>query len=153
MTLEVRAAKNSDSNDIKVVVFEVLREYGLTPDPGTTDKDLDAIEEYYHNNHGYFGVVEREGNIVATVGIYKINETTCELRKMYALPSQRGRGLGKYLVKFSLEKARTLGYKRMVLETDTSLFQAIALYKAFGFKEYKPDHLSCRCDQAYQLML
>lgn len=151
--LKIREATNSDSEKIKSVVFEVLKEYDLDPDPGSTDKDLDGIEDYYCLNGGYFGVIEEDYDIVATVGIYKLSENTCELRKMYALPSQRGRGLGRKLMEFSLTKAKDLGFERVVLETASPLVEAIALYKKYGFTEYSPDNLSSRCDQAFELCL
>ncbi len=151
--VNIRNAVNLDSNEIKSLVFEVLTEYGLTPDPEETDKDLNNIEQMYGANGGYFGVVEDEGKIVATVAIFKISPDTCELRKMYILPSQRGKGLGRKLMDFSLDKAKCLGFTRVVLETASPLKEAIGLYRRYGFTEYFPDHLSSRCDQAYELDL
>jgi len=151
--LNIREAKQSDSESIKNVVFEVLKEYGLDPDPGTTDKDLDAIDKLYGENGGYFGVIEDLNKVVATVGIFKVSETTCELRKMYALPNQRGKGLGRKLMEFSITKAKELGFERIVLETASPLVEAISLYKKYGFTEYEPEHLSARCDQAFELIL
>jgi hypothetical protein len=46
-----------------------------------------------------------------------------------------------------------MGFKRMILETASALEEAIALYKSYGLVEYRPDHLSSRCDQAYMLEL
>ena len=151
--MNIRAAKNSDSDAIKFVVFTALREYGLTPDSGTTDKDLDSIEDTYFLKGGYFGVVEENNIVIATVGICRENETTCELRKMYSLQSARGKGLGKQLLEFSIQKAKELGFSRMVLETASPLKEAIGLYKRYGFIAFKPDHMSARCDQAYELYL
>ena len=151
--MNLRAATNADSERIKSLVFSVLKEYGLKPDSNTTDKDLDSIEESYFSTNGYFGLVELDGEIVATFGLHKVNATTCELRKMYCLPSQRGKGLGKNIMVFALSKAKKLGYKRIILETASILKEAIALYERFGFKEYDPEHLSTRCDQAYELYL
>jgi putative acetyltransferase len=131
----------------------VLEEYGLQPDPDSTDRDLDDLEGNYLNRGGYFWVIEDSGQIVATVGIYRMDETTCELRKMYVLPSQRGQGLGKKLLEFSLQKARDAGYRKMILETATALVEAIALYKKYGFTEYKSEHRSQRCDQTLELTL
>jgi putative acetyltransferase len=142
-----------DSNGIKIVVFGVLKEYGLVPDPGSTDKDLDSIESYYSENGGYFGVVEELNYIVATIGLYRVDETTCELRKMYVLPNFRGKGLGKNLMEFALKKAKEMGFKRVVLETASPLKEAIGLYKRFGFQEFEPKHMALRCDQAMELYL
>lgn len=151
--MNIRRALNADAADIQTVVFEVLIEYGLTPDPQDADKDLAAVEDYYHARNGYFGVVESAGKIIATTGVLQINPQTCELRKMYIFKSHRGKGLGKQLLTFSIEKAKQLGYQRMVLETASPLKEAIALYKKYGFKPYTPQHLIFRCDQAFELIL
>jgi putative acetyltransferase len=142
-----------DSDGIKIVVFGALKEYGLKPDPGSTDEDLDSIESHYSENGGYFGVVEEHNCIVATIGLYRVDDTTCELRKMYVLPDYRGKGLGKSLMEFALTKAKEMGFKRVVLETASPLKEAIGLYKRFGFQEFEPEHMAPRCDQAMELYL
>lgn len=142
-----------DIDGIKAVVFSVLREYGLEPDSKSTDKDLESIEDNYFKNGGYFGVVEENDDIVATVGLHRVDEVTCELRKMYALPNQRGKGLGKGLMDFALNKARKMGFKQIVLETASPLKEAIGLYKRYGFQKFEPEHMVPRCDQAMELKL
>jgi putative acetyltransferase len=151
--MTLRAAQNTDAEQIKSLVFSVLREYGLQPDAASTDKDLDSIEETYFLNNGFFGVLIENDLVVATIGLHRVTADTCELRKMYSHPSQRGKGVGKQLMAFALSKAKELGYQRVVLETASPLKEAINLYKKFGFQEYKPDHLSPRCDQAFELQL
>ena len=151
--MNLRKAANQDASAIQKVVFDVLVEYGLSPDPTGADKDLAAVEAYYHQKKGYFGVVETETGVVATTGIMRINEATCELRKMYILRDYRGKGLGQYLLEFSINKAKELGYQRMILETASPLKEAIALYKKFGFQAYTPENLIFRCDQAFELQL
>jgi len=148
--MEIREADNTDSSKIKKLVFG---EYGLKPDPGATDKDLDELEASYRDNNGYFGVVEYKGDIIASMGLFKMSDTTCELRKMYSLPSARGKGLGRLLVELAIEKAKALGFEEIILETAFPLKEAISLYKKFGFTEYNPAHLSPRCDQAFKLKL
>lgn len=154
---KIQQASNHDCQQIKQLIYSVLLEYGLNPDPQQTDLDLEDIDLHYTNNHGYFGIL-RSGqrandSVIATVGLRKVNATTCELRKMYMAPNIRGRGLGKQLLQFALTKAATLGYQHVTLETASPLVEAIALYKNYGFKEFFPEHLSNRCDQAYELEL
>lgn len=151
--LNIRQANNSDSEKIKDLIFSVLEEYGLKSDSFNIDKDLDDIEEFYTHNGGYFGVVEENNSIAATVGLYNIDNNTCELRKMYTYPNQRGKGLGNMLMDFCLEKAGELGFNRIILETASPLKEAISLYKKYGFKEIKSEQLSSRCDQAFELNL
>lgn len=151
--MNIRPATNADAEAIKTVVFSVLREYGLNPDSGTTDRDLEAIEETYFQRGGYFGVVLENNRIVACVALYSESADTCELRKMYCLPASRGRGLGKKLLEFALAKARELGFSRITLETASSLKEAVSLYQQYGFVSFSSEHLSARCDQAFELYL
>jgi putative acetyltransferase len=53
----------------------------------------------------------------------------------------------------ALARAKQLGFAKITLETASVLKEAIRLYTSYGFKPCQPDHLSCRCDQAYMLDL
>ena len=150
----LRPADNRDREDIARLVFGVLKEYGLKPDPASTDADLDDIESSYFKRGGTFLVLEeKDGPIIGAYGLFPLEEKMCELRKMYLHKAYRGKGLGKFLMDDALARAKHLGFKKMVLETASVLKEAIALYKHYGFTEYQPDHLSSRCDQAYSLIL
>ena len=147
---KIKQAENNDKKDIQKLVFGVLKEYSLNPDPMETDKDLNDISKSYNNNRGSFYVILDSGeNIIATTGIYNIDESTCELRKMYLLKEHRGKGIGKFLLEYSIDKAKQLGYTKLILETASVLKEAIGLYKSYGFKEVSEGHLSSRCDQRF----
>ena len=151
---ELRQATNADAEYITALVFDVLAEYDLKPDPDGTDADLKDIEQSYFRQGGTFFVLElRDETIVGSYGLCKTDEQTCELRKMYLPPNHRGKGWGKYMMNHALAQAKNLGFSTMTLETASVLKEAITLYKTFGFIEYKPTHLSKRCDQAYILRL
>jgi putative acetyltransferase len=152
--LSIRSASNKDAARIAELVFAVLAEYGLSPDPETTDADLKDIEASYLQRGGFFEVIEDdENNLIGSFGIYPINKETCELRKMYFIPRARGLGLGKYVLQRTIERARELGFKQIVLETSSKLIAANHLYTRFGFKAMDSDHLAARADQAYSLDL
>jgi len=151
--LTIRSASNRDRERVAELVFGVLAEYGLEPDPETTDADLQDIEANYLQRGGMFEVIEDEWNLLGSFGLYPVNETTCELRKMYFIPSARGLGLGKYVLERVIARARALGFKQIVLETSSKLIAANRLYTKFGFKPIESDHLASRADQAYSLDL
>ena len=147
----LREATSADSPRVRALVFSVLAEYHL-PTDAHTDGDLDDIQSAYAG--GAFVVVEDQaGRLVGTVGLCRIDDETCELRKMYLLPAARGRGIGKLLLEQMIQRARQLGIRRMTLETAGVLETAIALYRRYGFRLYQPEHCSPRCDQAYILDL
>ena len=148
-----RKATNEDVPAIKDVVFSVLEEYGLKPDPNDTDRDLSDLDKYYFSSGGYFEVCEIDGQVVGTWGLYPLANSSCELRKMYLNPSQRGKGLGKTMLERALVIARKLRFKRVELETASVLKEAISLYQKHGFKLVSGRHLASRCDQAFELFL
>lgn len=153
MRLQLRPATHLDGPAVERLVFGVLGEFGLTPDPATTDADLRTIESFYAG--GLFDVVvTEEGEIVGSVGLRRVNEHECELRKMYLARSVRGAGWGKRLLDHALSRAKELGFKRVTLETASVLRDAIALYERNGFKPCTPDHpIAARCDAVYALDL
>ncbi len=134
-------------------MFQVLEEYGLEPDLEGAEADLNAIEKHYTDNGGYFGVVIEAKCIVATIGLYRVDDSTCELRNMYVFPDQRRNGLEGQLLKFAQATSRQMGFQRIILETVSSLEEAVDLYTRFGFQEYESEHMAARCDMAMELIL
>jgi putative acetyltransferase len=148
----IRPATNADAPKVQELVFNVLAEYGLSPDPGATDVDLRDLEGFYANRGGGFDVlVSPVGLVIGTVGLASLGGGRCELRKMYLAARYRDRGLGRGLLSHALRQAAELGFKRVELETAGVLQKAIGLYVSAGFQPFDSPHLSRRCDQAYYL--
>jgi putative acetyltransferase len=149
-----RSATNADCERVQDLVFGVLREYGLAPDPDGTDKDITDIETHFLNRGGAFELLEdAEGNLLGTCGLYPLDAETIELRKMYFAKELRGKGFGKKLLERMIEKSRELGFRQIHLETHSALKEAIALYKKYGFEPTREEKLTPRCDQTYFLKL
>ena len=144
-----RAGTNEDSQEITSLVYGVLCEYGLIPEPNGIDQDLAAVEDSYKN--GYFGVIEDAKGIVATYGLLPLSDTAVEIRKMYALPRIRGNGLGRWMVNHLLEIAKYNGYKVAELETASPLIEAISLYQKLGFVENNFENKTPRCDKSFHI--
>jgi putative acetyltransferase len=146
----LRPATNADRQAVEDLVFSVLREFGLRHDPGGTDADLRDIVANYQG--GIFDVLEDpNGAIVGSVGLFRVDGETCELRKMYLRPAVRGSGQGRRLLEHALAEARRLGYRRVTLETASPLTAAIALYRRYDFRPVAREHQAARCDQSFVL--
>lgn len=147
--LHLRPASNRDREAIELLVFPILRSFGLEPAPESTDADLADIEGCYFANGGFFDVlVDGEERILGTVAIHRTEEDLCELRKMYLSQELRGQGWGRRLLEHALERAKEAGFKRVWLETADSLKAAHRLYSAYGFGPFEGPHCSARCDFA-----
>jgi putative acetyltransferase len=151
---KLRRATNADCEPVRDLVFTVLGEYHLKPDPGCTDADLRDIEQcYFHRGGAFYVLEENNGSIIGSYGLYPMEPGICELRKMYLHRDYRGKGHGKWLLEHALAEARRLGFQTITLETASVLKEAIRLYERYGFQPCRPTHLSSRCDQAYILEL
>ncbi|HEY2649343.1 MAG TPA: GNAT family N-acetyltransferase [Puia sp.] len=152
---QIREATNNDITSIKHVVFSCLKEFGLRPDVNGKDKDLNDIEISYILSNGYFGIVLNSESdlVVGCFGLFPFNEHICELRKMYLLKEERGKGLGKFILDSAIQIAREKKYKKIILETISPLKTAIFLYKQYGFKEIQPREINTRVDQAFEIDL
>ncbi len=151
---QIRPATSADGVCIRQLVFGVLGEYGLRPDPEGVDGDLNDIEQSYLARGGMFFLLElHEGEVIGCYGLYPLDEQTCELRKMYLRREYRGKGHGRRMMEHAIARAREVNFSVMTLETASVLKEAIGLYRSFGFACYEPAYLCHRCDQAYRLRL
>lgn len=151
--LYYREAKPGDEQEVLTLIEAVLSNYNLSLEPEGADKDVTDLKLYYMDNQGWFQVVEDNNKIIGSVGIYKIDETECELRKMYLYPEYHGKGIGSTLMRNALEKATSLGYKYMTLQTNSLLHKALPLYEKYGFKNDDSSKVCSRCNIAMKRKL
>jgi GNAT superfamily N-acetyltransferase len=104
---------------------------GLYPEPGANHFQLSPAE--VAKGYGAFLVVHREGVPVGCGALRLLDAETAELKRMYVSPIVRRKGLGRRLVAALEAEARTLGVRRLVLETGVRQPAAVALYRASGF--------------------
>jgi len=147
---KLRDYRQGDEVHVFRLVKEVLTIYGLKANPEITDKDIGDIQRNYIDSKGYFAILEDKSSVIGSYGILKLSDDVCELRKMYLKREYQGTGLGKLMMEDALIKAKALGFKKMVLETNSVLKEAIGLYRKYGFKNFVPEHLSDRCDCAME---
>jgi N-acetylglutamate synthase-like GNAT family acetyltransferase len=73
--------------------------------------------------------------IVGTVSLIKIDDTTFELSKMAVTDGVQGLGIGKKIMLHCLAVAEAKGMEKLILYSNRKLLSAIHLYEKFGFVE------------------
>jgi len=98
--------------------------------------DMDDVQQTYFENDGVFLVTTDHDQIIGTGAIRRLNDTICELKRVWLLFEYHGKGLGYRMIQELLAFARQKGYQRIRLETDRNdQRRAYDLYKRLGFYE------------------
>ncbi|MDM5336162.1 bifunctional helix-turn-helix transcriptional regulator/GNAT family N-acetyltransferase [Fictibacillus enclensis] len=79
-------------------------------------------------------IAEMNGEIVGSIFVVEGNEDTAKLRLLIVDSKARGLGLGSQLVEECINFSRRVGYKKLVLWTNSVLKEARHIYQKKGFK-------------------
>ena len=135
--INIRPIQAADNLFLARIIRDTLTEFKANH-PGTVyyDSSTDHLFELFQQPGSTYYVAEIDNTIVGGVGIYPtpgLPDGTCELVKMYLVPSARGIGLGKSLIEKALAFATYSGYRNVYIETMPELSQAMKVYEKFGF--------------------
>jgi ribosomal protein S18 acetylase RimI-like enzyme len=86
---------------------------------------------------------ESEGamfRVEGAVGVTPGTNGTCEMNRLWTRPGHRRAGLGRALCEASMNAARDLGFRRMILDVVPERTAAIRLYRSLGFVDAPPAH-------------
>lgn len=84
-------------------------------------------------------IAEAGGERVGCAFVVRRSKTVAQLRLLIVLPAARGRGLGGRLTDECIAFARSKGYRKIMLWTQSILLPARAIYAARGFTRVKSE--------------
>ena len=87
---------------------------------------------------GSFLVMRMAAKPVGCGGVTPLAYGAAYLKRMWIAPEARGQGLARRLLGALEEKARSLGYRVVKLETNQALTEAQHLYHSSGYEEVPP---------------
>ncbi len=103
------------------------------------DEELASLPGKYAPPHGALILALRDGTPCGCVALRRIDDSTCEMKRLYVRPDCRGLKIGVELVRRIIQEAEARGYKAMRLDTlRTRMESAISLYEGFGFHDIEP---------------
>ena len=81
------------------------------------------------------------GVAIGTCALLAMEEGTFEVAKMTVAERCRGLGIGKQLLTHVIEYARGNGAKRLYLETNSVVANAVHVYESLGFRHLPPERV------------
>ena len=111
-------------NDSRFAEYLVLQNY---------DDEFAHLEHKYGKPAGRLYVAHCDGALAGCIALRKLDEHTCELKRLYVRPQFRGRHFGKMLTEKIIADAKEIGYSALYLDTLPFLKTAIKMYRDMGF--------------------
>jgi putative acetyltransferase len=129
--MTIRAATFADLEEIRVMLREYAAWLEIDLCFQNFEEELAGLPGEYAAPSGRLLIAEGAG----CVALRRIDDETCEMKRLYVRPERRGSGLGSSLVRAIIEEARGIGYRRMRLDTMPKMGGAQRLYESLGFRD------------------
>ena len=123
-----------------------------------TDRELfDDPEGRIIAKGGAVFILEMDGEAVGCCALINRGDDEFEVAKMAVTETHQGHGLGRMLLQACIDRAKSLGKKRLYLETNSKLDAAVGLYRKLGFVDLPvqawPPSKYARVDMVMELRL
>jgi GNAT superfamily N-acetyltransferase len=109
-------------------------------DDAAWEAELAGLPGAYGPPDGALLLARKAGLPLGCVGSRRLDDESCEMKRMFVDPVARGRGAGRLLADAVVEQARAAGFRRMYLDTSVRQTEAVALYRSLGFVEVPAYH-------------
>jgi putative acetyltransferase len=100
------------------------------------EEEIAGLPGKYAPPEGRLYLIKLGNNYIGCIGLRKISEGICEMKRLYVKPEHQGHGLGKKLVELIVDEAKKSGYNKMRLDTiKEKMPNAVDIYEKHGFKK------------------
>lgn len=97
------------------------------------DEEMKHPENKYGVPDGRLYIAYCKEELAGCIGLRKIDDQNCEMKRLYVRPQFRGKKIGKQLIRKVITDAKEIGYSYMLLDTLPFLESAVRMYTGFGF--------------------
>ena len=113
-------------NDVEFKKYLEIQKY---------DNEIENPEDKYGMPWGRLYIAFYENQVAGCIALRKLNDTQCEMKRLYVKPEFMNKGIAKMLVEKVISDSKEIGYSSMLLDTLPFLQTAIKMYKKIGFYE------------------
>lgn len=132
------ATTPEDVAAVRALIEDYVASLGVDLEFQHISHEVAHLTLVYGPPDGVLVLARMAGSPVGCVAVRRLDDTTCEMKRLYVAPSGRGHGLGRRLAKHVMAWARAHGYLRMRLDTLPQMHEAQALYRTLGFEDVAP---------------
>jgi len=140
--------------------FRELNEAWIASHFVVEEKDREVLNDphkYILRPGGALLMAVQDGSAIGTCALLAMGDRAFEVAKMTVSRTHRGQGIGKKLLAHVIEHARGMGAKRLYLETNRKLGNAIHVYESLGFRHLPVERVQpspyARADVYMELLL
>lgn len=99
------------------------------------EDELNRPETKYGMPDGRLYLAYCDDNPAGCIGLRRIDDQSCEVKRLYVRPAFRGKKIGSLLMEKIKADAKEIGYSCILLDTLPFLHNAVHMYRNFGFYE------------------
>jgi putative acetyltransferase len=129
----------SDLDAVRALFTEYAASLGFSLGYQGFDAELAGLPGKYAAPEGALLLAKVDGVVAGVVALRKLEAGIAEMKRLYVRPEHHGRSIGRKLAEAVVARARTLGYRRLRLDTISGKMDtAVKLYRSMGFAEIAP---------------
>ena len=124
----------NDTTVIKALFTEYSQIKGAESCFVSFDKEMADLELFYSG--GAILVGYEDEFPIACIALKKMNDFTCEAKRLFIKPECRGKGYARIMLNIMLDRARELGFSEVTFTTKPSVMEiGYGLYQRMGFEK------------------
>ncbi|MGH6828812.1 MAG: GNAT family N-acetyltransferase [Rhizomicrobium sp.] len=138
-TLRIAPAGKRDIASVRALFAAYAAGLGVDLTPQGFDSEIAGLPGAYAPPRGAILLAfDCRATAMGSVALKPLNVRAGEIKRLYVMPSARGRGVGRKLMEAVLRRARRIGYTEIKLDTLPHMKEAVALYERLGFEPVAP---------------
>ena len=137
VTIE-RAATSDEWAAAEMLIREYALSLGISLEFQHFEEEIGNLADEYGRPHGVLLIARDRNGYAGCGGVRRFSDDACEMKRLYVRPAAQGQGIGRAIAIALIDEARTIGYRRILLDTLPTMHRARSMYRSLGFRDTAP---------------